>query len=60
MRIMKPKDEEIDDVLNVAVELEDSGRNPYHGMTYTQGVKDGIEWMQNGGEPPLDQSALEG
>lgn len=49
----KPTQEEIDDVLNQCSDMEDSGKNPFFGMTYAQGVKAAIEWMQGYEENPL-------
>lgn len=51
---MKPTQEQIDDVLNKCSDSEDEGTSIYPGMTYEQGVKAGIEWVQFGGEGPLD------
>lgn len=47
--------EEIDAVLNAAHENQDTGNNPYPGMSYSDGVADGIEWACGMGdnEPPL-------
>lgn len=41
----KPTQEEIDDCLDWCVESFDKNTN-YPGMTYEQGVKDAILWMQ--------------
>jgi hypothetical protein len=38
-------DEEIDDVLNIAVEQADKGGSAYPGMTFEQGVSEGIRWL---------------
>lgn len=48
-------DAEIDAVLNVAREHEDSGERAYPGMSYEMGVAAGIEWACGIGdsEPPL-------
>ena len=51
---VKPTQSQIDAVLNQCSELEDSGRNPYFGMTYAQGVRDAIDWMLgDSSDPPL-------
>lgn len=42
----KPTEYEIKDVLSKCADLEDSGENPFWGMTYAQGVRAAIEWMQ--------------
>lgn len=48
-------DSEIDEVVNLAHEAEDEGRTAYRGMTFEQGVAQGIEWACGIGdnEPPL-------
>lgn len=52
---IKRTDDEIDAVLNVAREHEDTGERAYPGMTFEQGVAQGIEWVCGLGdpEPPL-------
>jgi hypothetical protein len=37
-------DDEIDDVLNIAADQEEQGGTAYPGMTFEQGVAQGIEW----------------
>lgn len=49
-----PKQKEIDDVLNQCAASEDSGVSEVPGMTYEQGVKAGIEWLQGSGSNPMD------
>lgn len=46
---------DIDAVLNIAHENEDQGVTNYRGMTFEQGVAQGIEWVCGLGdpEPPL-------
>ena len=51
--MIKPREDEIDDVLNKCVESEESGVSRWPGMTYEQGVKAAIEWMQGFGDNPL-------
>lgn len=48
-------DTEIDAVLNVADDQEDKGGTAYRGMTFEQGVSQGIRWATGIGEdtPPL-------
>lgn len=41
-----PKAEQIDDVLNICVEAEESGHTSYPGMSYEQGVQAAIQWMR--------------
>jgi len=41
----KPTQDQIDQVLNACSVLTDANENPYFGMTYTQGVEDGINWV---------------
>ena len=50
---MKPDENEINDVLNECAESEEFGESKYPGMTYEQGVKAAIEWMQGYGDNPL-------
>lgn len=45
MKLVTRTQAEIDAVLNKASELADGGRNPFFGMTYAQGVEDGIKWL---------------
>lgn len=53
---MQPTKQQIDNVLNQCSDLEDSGANPFYGMTYAQGVKAGIEWMLGeADEPPFSE-----
>ena len=42
---IKKTEEEIDDLLNQCSENEDKGEQKYLGMTYEQGIKQGIEWV---------------
>lgn len=49
----KPSENEIDDVLNQCIESEENGESRWPGMTYEQGVKAALEWMQGYGENPL-------
>lgn len=43
--VIKRSGDEIDEVLNTCVEWENSGKSPYWGMTYEQGVEQGILWL---------------
>ena len=51
---MRPTDEEIDNVLNQCVESEEEGASRWPGMTFEQGVKAALEWMQGYGTNPLE------
>ena len=51
---MRPTDEEIDNVLNQCVESEEEGASRWPGMTFAQGVKAALEWMQGYGPNPLE------
>ena len=42
---IKRKDEEIDNLLNTAVEWEMHGGSSVRGMTFEQGVQAGIRWV---------------
>jgi len=47
---------EIEDQMNLAIECEDTGVNPYSGMTFAAGVRATIEWLQGDvNEPPIDE-----
>ena len=50
---MKPTEEEMDAVINDCVESEEEGASRWPGMTYEQGVKAALEWVQGWGEHPL-------
>lgn len=49
-----PNENEINDVLNQCVESENEGESRWPGMTYEQGVKAAIEWMQGYGPNPME------
>lgn len=49
-----PNENEINDVLNQCVESENEGESRWPGMTYEQGVKAAIEWMQGDGPNPME------
>lgn len=51
---MRPTDQEIDNVLNQCVESEEEGASRWPGMTFEQGVKAALEWMQGYGPNPLE------
>lgn len=38
-------DEEVDAVLNIASEQEEKGGTSFPGMSYEQGVSEGIRWL---------------
>jgi hypothetical protein len=50
----KPTDKEIEDVIERCLELESDCDTNYEDMTFEQGVKYAIEWMQGTGPHPLD------
>ena len=45
MYVIVRRDAEIDEVLNVCFDREESGESPLWGMTYEQGVKAAIRWL---------------
>lgn len=49
----RPTEDEINNLLNACVESENEGESKYPGMTYEQGIKDAIMWMQGEAENPL-------
>jgi len=52
---VKPKDSDIDDVLNICTERANSGNSPLWGMTYEEGVEAGIRWvLGQTDDSPLD------
>jgi len=51
---MNRTEEEINDVLNRCIESEETGVSQWPGMTYEQGVKAALEWVQGYGEHPLE------
>lgn len=44
---------QIDDLLNRCLESEETGKSTYPGMSYEQGIKAAIEWL-DGGDYPFD------
>lgn len=48
-----PTTEETDAVINECMEHFNNGTSKYHGMTYEQGVRAGIEWMLGEGDNPM-------
>lgn len=50
----KPTDEEIDAVINECADNENDGKSKFPGMTYDQGVRAAIEWMQTGENNPME------
>lgn len=47
-------EQEINEVLDACVEQEEIGESRWPGMTYEQGVKAAIEWLQGYGENPME------
>jgi hypothetical protein len=45
MKIVRPAEDDINDVLNECSEAADSGTSKFPGMTYEQGVEAAIRWM---------------
>ena len=50
----RPSQSEIDDVIQQCTDSEEAGVSKYPAMTFEQGVKYAIDWMQNAGPHPLD------
>lgn len=46
-------EKEISDLYNQCVESEEFGESKYFGMTYEQGIKACLDWLE-GGEHPLE------
>jgi len=51
---MTPTEEQIDEVINQCVESEETGESRWPGMTYEQGVRAALEWIQGYGENPME------
>ena len=51
---MNRTEDEINDVLNRCIVSEETGESQWPGMTYEQGVKAALEWVQGYGEHPLE------
>ncbi|MBQ8969212.1 MAG: hypothetical protein IJ064_05730 [Bacteroidaceae bacterium] len=49
-----PSENEINDVLNQCIDIEDECGSKWPGMSYEQGVRAAIEWMQGNGPNPLE------
>ena len=45
MLIIKRTQEEIEEVMNAAVEQEEQGGTKWHGMTYEQGIAAALNWI---------------
>jgi len=43
----------IDDLINKVVAQENEGGSKFPGMTYEQGIKATIEWLEGNGPNPL-------
>lgn len=44
--MIEPTQSDIDTVLDKCSESQDIGESRYPGMTYEEGLRDAIEWMQ--------------
>lgn len=51
----RPSQQEIDQVINWAAQAEATGSSSFPGMSYEEGVRAAIEWMQGNGERPDDE-----
>lgn len=51
---MEPTDKEIETVLNLAQDSISEGTSRYRGMTYEEGIRDAIDWIQGNGDTPLE------
>lgn len=50
---IKVNESELDAVVNACLDAEENGTTKWPGMTYEQGVKSALEWVQGYGEHPL-------
>lgn len=48
-----PTQEQIDDAKNRVMDLLDEGKNPWPGMTYLEGVRDTLDWLEGLGDSPV-------
>ncbi len=51
---MEPTDKEIETVLDLAQDSISEGTSRYRGMTYEEGIRDTIDWLQGNGDAPLE------
>lgn len=49
-----PSDDDIADVVNACAEAENGGTSKYPGMSYEQGVKAAIQWLEGDGPNPME------
>lgn len=47
-------DAQINDLMNRCAQMEDMGYSEYPGMSYEQGIKAALEWLE-GADHPMDQ-----
>ena len=47
----KRTQDQIDELLNRCIEAEETGVSEYPGMSYEQGIKAAIEWLDGGDYP---------
>jgi hypothetical protein len=48
------EEQELNDVLADIADMENTGENPFFGMSYLDGVKAALEWVLNEAEHPLE------
>ena len=53
MQLAKPTEQEVHQLLDICSEAMENG-SKYPGMSYEDGLRDGIDWVTEGGEPPLE------
>ena len=51
---IKVDESELDAVVSYCCDTEENGTTKWPGMTYEQGVKAALEWVQGYGEHPLE------
>jgi len=53
--VATPTSEEIEEQLNLAYEQINEGQSKYPSMTFEEGVRDALSWMQGDAEvPPME------
>ena len=50
-----PTQDEINSVIDWSAKSEEEGSSKYPGMTYEQGVRAALEWINGYGENPSDE-----
>lgn len=49
-----PTEDEIEEVLDLALESIDAGISRFGGMTYEEGVRETLDWIRGNGDRPME------